>query len=31
MAAFLFLEGLMIGAFCALDAILFYVFWEAHC
>jgi len=28
MAAFLFLEGLMIGVFCALDAILFYVFWE---
>jgi NADH-quinone oxidoreductase subunit M len=29
LAAFLFLEGLMIGAFAALDAILFYVFWEA--
>jgi NADH-quinone oxidoreductase subunit M len=29
MAAFLFMEGLMIGVFCALDAILFYVFWEA--
>jgi NADH-quinone oxidoreductase subunit M len=29
MAAFLILEGLMIGAFAALDAILFYVFWEA--
>ena len=29
MAAFLFLEGLMIGAFSALDAVLFYVFWEA--
>ncbi len=28
MAAFLFLEGLMIGVFCALDAILFYIFWE---
>ncbi len=28
MAAFLILEGLMIGVFCALDAILFYVFWE---
>jgi len=27
-AAFLFLEGLMIGVFCALDAILFYVFFE---
>ena len=29
MAAFLILEGLMTGAFAALDAILFYVFWEA--
>ncbi|MDX2504997.1 MAG: NADH-quinone oxidoreductase subunit M [Gammaproteobacteria bacterium] len=29
MAAFLILEGLMIGAFAALDAMLFYVFWEA--
>jgi NADH-quinone oxidoreductase subunit M len=29
MAAFLALEGLMVGAFAALDAILFYVFWEA--
>ncbi len=28
-AAFLFLEGLMIGVFSALDALLFYVFWEA--
>jgi len=28
-AAFLILEGLMIGVFCALDAALFYVFWEA--
>ena len=28
-AAFLFLEGLMIGVFCALDGLLFYVFWEA--
>ncbi|MFC1664325.1 NADH-quinone oxidoreductase subunit M [Pseudomonadota bacterium] len=28
MAAFLILEGLMIGVFCALDAILYYVFWE---
>ena len=27
--AFLILEGLMIGVFCALDAALFYVFWEA--
>ncbi|MGE0385467.1 MAG: NADH-quinone oxidoreductase subunit M [Gammaproteobacteria bacterium] len=29
MAAFLILEGLMIGVFSAMDAILFYVFWEA--
>jgi NADH-quinone oxidoreductase subunit M len=28
MAAFLILEGLMIGVFCALDAVLFYVFFE---
>ena len=28
LAAFLILEGLMIGVFCALDAILFYVFFE---
>ena len=28
MAAFLILEGLMIGVFSALDAVLFYVFWE---
>jgi NADH-quinone oxidoreductase subunit M len=28
-AAFLILEGLMIGVFAALDALLFYVFWEA--
>ena len=28
-AAFLVLEGLMIGVFCALDALLFYFFWEA--
>ena len=28
-AAFLIMEGLMIGVFCALDAILFYLFWEA--
>jgi len=27
-AAFLFLEGLMIGVFAALDAMLFYVFFE---
>jgi len=29
MAAFLILEGLMIGVFASLDAMLFYVFWEA--
>ena len=29
MAAFLIMEGAMIGVFCALDAMLFYVFWEA--
>ena len=29
MAAFLIMEGLMIGVFSSLDAILFYVFWEA--
>ncbi len=28
MAALLIMEGLMIGVFAALDAILFYVFWE---
>ncbi len=28
-AAFLILEGLMIGVFCALDALMFYFFWEA--
>ena len=28
-AAFLFMEGLMIGVFAALDGLLFYVFWEA--
>lgn len=28
MAAFLMLEGLMIGVFSALDAVLFYIFWE---
>ena len=27
--AFLIMEGLMIGVFSALDAILFYAFWEA--
>ncbi|MCF6210478.1 MAG: NADH-quinone oxidoreductase subunit M [Gammaproteobacteria bacterium] len=29
MAAFLIMNGLMIGVFCALDSILFYVLWEA--
>lgn len=28
-AAFLVLEGIMIGVFAALDTLLFYVFWEA--
>jgi NADH-quinone oxidoreductase subunit M len=28
-AAFLIMSGLMIGVFSALDAILYYVFWEA--
>src|SRR6202521_2262593 len=28
-AAFLIMEGLMIGVFCALDSLLFYFFWEA--
>jgi NADH-quinone oxidoreductase subunit M len=28
-AAFMILEGLMIGVFAALDALLFYTFWEA--
>jgi NADH-quinone oxidoreductase subunit M len=28
LAAFLFLEGLMIGVFAAMDALLFYVFFE---
>ena len=28
-ASFLILEGLLIGVFAALDALLFYVFWEA--
>ena len=27
-AAFMFLEGLMVGVFSALDAVLFYVFFE---
>jgi NADH-quinone oxidoreductase subunit M len=29
MAAFLIMSGLMIGVFAALDAILYYMFWEA--
>jgi NADH-quinone oxidoreductase subunit M len=29
MAAFLIMEGIMVGVFSALDAVLFYVFWEA--
>ena len=29
MAAFLIMEGLMVGVFAALDALLFYVFFEA--
>ena len=29
MAAFLIMEGIMVGVFAALDGILFYVFWEA--
>ena len=29
MAAFLIMEGVMIGVFSALDAVLYYVFWEA--
>jgi NADH-quinone oxidoreductase subunit M len=28
-AAFLIMEGLMVGVFAALDGLLFYVFWEA--
>ncbi|HEY5931307.1 MAG TPA: NADH-quinone oxidoreductase subunit M, partial [Nitrospira sp.] len=29
MAMLLIMEGAMIGVFCALDFVLFYVFWEA--
>ena len=29
MGSFLILEGFMVGVFSALDAILFYIFWEA--
>lgn len=28
MAAFLVMQSMIIGVFCAMDAILFYVFWE---
>lgn len=28
MAAFLVLQGMIVGVFCAMDSILFYVFWE---
>lgn len=28
MAAFLTMQGMIVGVFCSLDAILFYVFWE---
>ncbi|MFN3234631.1 MAG: NuoM family protein [Gammaproteobacteria bacterium] len=28
MAAFLVSQGMMAGVFCAMDAVLFYVFWE---
>lgn len=28
MAAFLILQGMIVGVFCSMDAILFYVFWE---
>jgi NADH-quinone oxidoreductase subunit M len=30
LAAFLIMEGVIVGVFSALDAILFYVFWEAQ-
>src|SRR3990172_8784913 len=29
MASFLIMSGIMIGVFASLDAVLFYVFWEA--
>lgn len=29
LAAFLILQGLLVGVFASMDAILFYVFWEA--
>ncbi len=28
MAAFLIIQGMIVGVFCAMDAVLFYVFWE---
>src|SRR3990167_1749128 len=28
MATFLTLQGMIVGVFCAMDAVLFYVFWE---
>lgn len=28
LATFLIVQGMMVGVFCALDSILFYVFWE---
>lgn len=29
MAAFLIMQGLLVGVFAAMDAIVFYIFWEA--
>jgi NADH-quinone oxidoreductase subunit M len=29
LATFLIMQGMIVGIFCALDAMLFYVFWEA--
>jgi len=29
MANFLVLQGIIVGVFCAMDSVLFYVFWEA--
>lgn len=29
MASFLIMQGLLVGVFAALDAIMFYIFWEA--
>ena len=28
MAAFLTMQGMIVGVFCSMDAVLFYVFWE---